>query len=291
MHQKKNVRNDVDEEFYNTLSSVGKELFADFLGENSRTRQMYTLVSAVVAILFAFALIDPSTTTIDGTFITFADLSIPKKLAGAICAYFTVVYLISVLKDYQVYRYKSLSAIGIMGKTRDSILQTFGSNRRSSKIKLSLNTINPPTSKKSVPASRIQRMYSKEKDTVIRKYSLKIQPLQKELLLLKNSPIQTPEADSRIKAITKSMNQLSAKGDKEIFEITRNISPLIEHEKNSKSEKNENPIDDTKNRLGTLQKTQNSYKMFNWVIFFVEVVFPVALGAYAIWAVFFMLPQ
>ena len=97
-----------DEYYFDSLSSVGKEFFSEFLSELTRKRQTAVLISAFIAILVSFTLVSPTETDVAGIKFSFINSSVINPLAGVVCVYFLLVYVISVLQDLELHRYRTM---------------------------------------------------------------------------------------------------------------------------------------------------------------------------------------
>jgi hypothetical protein len=97
-----------EQNFFETIASIGKELFSEYLTDLTRKRQANLLVSSIIAILLSYTVVKPVEATITGLKINFVNTQILPLLAGMVCIYFLAIYGIGVLQDWQYYQYRQM---------------------------------------------------------------------------------------------------------------------------------------------------------------------------------------
>jgi hypothetical protein len=90
-----------DKKYIETLATLGKSLFRDFLSELSRKRQLSLLSTAVITILISFTIITPIETSLVGIKFSFTNIQILPLLSGSVSLYFLLLYSASVIQDLQ----------------------------------------------------------------------------------------------------------------------------------------------------------------------------------------------
>lgn len=99
---------DLEEIYAKSVSEIGKELFTEFLSEESRKRQTNLLVTSVIAILLSSALVKPTQISIGVLTTDSVNITLLVILSGLTCLYFITIYTLSILQDLEVYKFRKM---------------------------------------------------------------------------------------------------------------------------------------------------------------------------------------
>lgn len=262
-------RNDEEatEEYLDTLSKVGQELFSDFLSDNSRNRQNYLLISSIFTILLAFTLISPGQTDIGGLIFSFTDPDIPLILASLICLYFLFVYGICVLQDWQVYKFRTLPSFRVI---RKKLIQSLDSMARQPSKKSQDDSFGGSNK------SFINIKAAHEKKIAV--INGKIQKLLNENKSLENSAFASDESSIRkIASNKRRVATLQDDKDREVQNFNNLLASL-----NSRDSTNVSVVQTARESSELLRSVDGKYRMYNIVIVVLEVLFPIILALVAL---------
>lgn len=254
------------QEYLDTLSKVGQELFSDFLSDNSRNRQNYLLVSSVVTILLAFTLITPDQTDLGGIIFKFLSPDVPLLLSGLICLYFLLVYSICVLQDWEVYKFKTLPGFRAI---RKKLVQSLDAITRRQHV----NAHDDIDNSKAI--RDIWNKYSKK----IRQLDLKIKKLIADNKSLENSAFSAnPSSIKKIEANKRKIKEFQEEKNLEKLKYEKIISPLRES-----NTKNMGVAQTVKEGSELIRSVNNKYRVYNFIIVVLEIAFPVLLALFALY--------
>ena len=88
------------------FAESGSQLYSDFFSDPTRQRQGYLLTTAILVILISHSIIEFNQGSLGGVSFTIADQTVLIWSLRALCSYFIVAYLLSVLQDYQAFAFK-----------------------------------------------------------------------------------------------------------------------------------------------------------------------------------------
>ena len=95
-------------EYFNIVSSFGKEAFGEILGDNTQKRQSALILSSIVTILVSLALITPVDGSAGGVNFLFTRPELLPVISGVICLYYLMIYAVNVERDLRFAEYKRL---------------------------------------------------------------------------------------------------------------------------------------------------------------------------------------
>lgn len=99
---------DLEEIYSKSVSEIGKELFTEFLSDESRKRQTNLLLSSIIAILLSFTLVKPTQISFGAIRIDSVNSQLFIFLSGLTCLYFITIYILSVTQDLEVYKFRKM---------------------------------------------------------------------------------------------------------------------------------------------------------------------------------------
>jgi len=99
---------DLEEIYSKSVSEIGKELFTEFLSDESRKRQTNLLLSSVIAILLSSTLIKPTQISIGVITTDSVNSKLLVFLSGLTCLYFIAIYILSIMQDLEVYKFRKM---------------------------------------------------------------------------------------------------------------------------------------------------------------------------------------
>lgn len=99
---------DLEEIYSKSVSEIGKGLFSEFLSDESRKRQTNLLISSIIAILLSSTLITPTQISIGVITTESLNSQLFIFLSGLTCIYFVSIYILSVMQDLEVYKYRKM---------------------------------------------------------------------------------------------------------------------------------------------------------------------------------------
>jgi len=257
------------------IATIGKDLFSDFLSELTRQRQLYLLFSSIVTILLAYPYIKNLQGDLAGIEFSFVDLVVAKHIAGWICTYFVLVYASSVIQDMQYRRYKII----LSQFQLDLMLRTQSISSQLQEIK------------------KLREMFGREDQVAgfIQKL-LQPKPKLKERLKawfrnIKNVPSNV--LSSLLGPLLSPRHILDAELSKEIEKTLHDdnflktiganeIKNQLNEEEDLLREKLIKVIQDRE--YESLQEIKNRYDVINRLRLFFEVLFPIGISCFAIWA-------
>lgn len=267
------VERDVVQEYSDTLSKVGQELFSDFLSDNTRIRQNYLLITSIIAILLAYTLISPvESTDIVGATFKFTNPNVPKFLSAAVCLYFGIVYSICVLQDYEVYKFKTQPGFQIIRVKLNQLLDTMVDPKYVKNIK------------RMKPKSSLEVIIRDHKSLLTR-YNAQISNIENEISSLKSATISSQETARNITRLNSQLKAIVSERKEKIDEHNELVESLREQEINSEQRKNANIVDTAKEKAASLNSVFAKYRLYNAGIVLIEVFFPLALAAFALFSI------
>lgn len=99
---------DLEEIYSKLVSEIGKELFTEYLSAESRKRQTNLLLSSIIAILLSFTLVKPTQISIGIITTDSVDSKLFLSLSGLTCLYFITIYILSIIQDSEVYKFRKM---------------------------------------------------------------------------------------------------------------------------------------------------------------------------------------
>lgn len=102
------MEEDLEEIYSKSVSEIGKELFTEFLSDESRKRQINLLLTSVIAILLSSALVKPTQISIGILTTDSVSITLLLILSGLTCLYFITVYTLSIMQDLEIYKFRKM---------------------------------------------------------------------------------------------------------------------------------------------------------------------------------------
>lgn len=103
-----NENKNLDDQYFSIVSSFGKEVFGEILGDTTQKRQSALILCSVVTILISFAVITPVDGSIASIKFLLTNPELFPLLSGIICFYYLVIYIAYVVRDIQYAEYRRL---------------------------------------------------------------------------------------------------------------------------------------------------------------------------------------
>ena len=266
------------EGLHDTVSSFGKEVFGEFLGELSRKRQASLLVSAAITILLSFAVVEPVESEFAGIKFTFTNTNIIPAITGLFCLYFFVTYLISALQDLQLAKYRSMPVWTASEKLLEKFVDAL--------------------EKKGRMLEQKQQEIKTEQEylqNLLEEYTVKNKGTREQLALAfqrhKSEIISMEESGASVDDISNAREKQS----KEIVEIASDFLSSPEYQDIvAESKKQREPFVHDKSlgeKSHVLVKAVQRYLYFRAINVAIEIVFPSALALFAIGASIWKIAQ
>jgi hypothetical protein len=273
-----------EKQHYDFLSKMGKQYLDEGLSDNSKKRQAYLLISAVVAILLSKAFIIPLESNVQGFKFNFSGPQTAAHLAGGLCLYFLVIFIIGAVQDrrreefgiliinYQVQDYyNKLMELNDIKKDLTKahwldILSRVNSSLQGNKTGIINSLINGYIS-----------ALNKIDETV-----LKLNNQQNfRFILLNNSP--TNKISQYINDL-QSIEKLIAKQEKIVINKIAKVDPTILNDERKITTGLWTYIvaQEFDRRMTEINNAQNLYQFYKNLRNLIEVLFPCAFSVYAI---------
>jgi hypothetical protein len=263
-----NENNDIDQEYFETVSFFGKEYFSEVLSDLTRSRQSSLLVISVITILVAYTLITPIDSSFVGVNFQFKDIKIFSILAGLFCVYYLLAFITSLYQDWQLSKYRKMPASLQIEVLQEKLLRRHLD--RLAKAKKLTDKSGALLSARSELIEKRTLLSNKHKAEIDDMRSLRV--ADDEIIARQKTQLQ------EMSALEKSLEDLvNSDGLSEIIAETNRVA-FEEY-------------DNASNKLLFMQETIKKHKRLNGVIIFIEIVFPLLLSLTAvvstIWAIFF----
>ncbi len=262
--------NNPEKEYLETVATLGKGLFRDFLSEITRKRQSALLISSTITLLLSFTIVTPTESNILGIKFSVSNTQILPFLAGFISLYFLLLYITGVMQDWEYANCVEMPLQTEVFINKNKISEDWALSLLDT-TRLSANTLVRYSEISKVVQDNLNKIDDLENETTNTYYQMKEQGKSEQ------------EIDEFIEKRTKELHAIRSQS------LQKHEQAKTENTKERETIRNQfKQRDLLKEKLNILVKIYSRYKTWRNIVIGLEVVFPVFLGTAALFTVFWL---